>query len=147
MHNSANTVRRAVIGAIEARRITNELFSKSQWFAVEPWPDDHWTITVMAENERLLEQLVSGVVHREIRHTLVLSCAHAPDDAAGLEAVERWGTADAYGWTFHTAKDQAQSDRPPWLLTLLAAAADIGCTYLRLDRDGPIDRHLPAFDG
>lgn len=36
------------------------LLDQSQWFQVEPWPDDHWRVSVKVENKGLLQRIQSA---------------------------------------------------------------------------------------
>jgi hypothetical protein len=43
-----------------AQDIVHDLLVRSQWFQVEPLPDDQYEITVKTENEALLKRLVGS---------------------------------------------------------------------------------------
>lgn len=46
-----------VESALDAKALAMGLISRSQWFAVEPQPDDIWEFTVKRENANLLSKL------------------------------------------------------------------------------------------
>jgi hypothetical protein len=49
------TFEKVVKGQKLVTRVTNLLIRRSQWFSVEPLPDNQWAVRVKAENEVLLE--------------------------------------------------------------------------------------------
>jgi hypothetical protein len=48
-----------LIGESRARKVINELITKSQWFEVTPYPGDIWVISVKYENENMLRRLIA----------------------------------------------------------------------------------------
>lgn len=51
------TISMIVTGESATRTVALELIRQSQWFEIEPLPDDKFEITVKAENERVLQDL------------------------------------------------------------------------------------------
>lgn len=50
-------IHRTFYGESKMREAINALITASQWFQVEPWPNDEWVISVKKENERLLNTI------------------------------------------------------------------------------------------
>lgn len=44
----------------DTRRIVDQLFKRSQWFAVTPLPDGEFDVTVKEENRRMLSNMRQG---------------------------------------------------------------------------------------
>lgn len=46
-----------MVGEDETRKVVDGLFAHSQWFQIEPLPNDVWGISVKEENKALLHDL------------------------------------------------------------------------------------------
>ena len=81
-----------------------------------------------------------------ISQVLELSTAHLTFDEAQNAAVDRVAamTCD-YGWLFSTAATIDEKELPN-LKKALELAKSLGCTYLRLDADGPTTSALGHFE-
>lgn len=84
-----------------------------------------------------------------------ISTAHITEaDAKALkEMVEHWNPAlivyelAEYGWLIYVSQfPLLNANISPELQHLLEAARAQGCTFLRLDRDGPVIDGLPTFE-
>ncbi len=81
-----------------------------------------------------------------ISQVLELSTGHLTFDEAQSPAVDAVAamTCD-YGWLFSTASTVDDAELPN-LKKVFAFAKSLGCSYLRLDADGPTSDALPHFD-
>jgi hypothetical protein len=81
-----------------------------------------------------------------ISQVLELSTAHLTFDEAQNAAVDRVAamTCD-YGWLFSTASTVDETELPN-LKKALEFAKSLGCSYLRLDSDGPTTPALAQFE-
>lgn len=81
-----------------------------------------------------------------ISQVLELSTAHLTFDEAQSPAVDAVAamTCD-YGWLFSTASTVDEAALPN-LKKVLDFAKSLGCSYLRLDADGPMSEALSRFE-
>ena len=100
----------------------------------------------------LAKHKVASNAGPEIAQTLFLSTAHIEETtAASLEAdmdfsltVFRKGD---YGWFIYVnSPDLVMAYLPDGLLACVKYAKDLGCAWICLDMDGPIDGNLPSYD-
>ena len=92
---------------------------------------------------------MSGKSKREIGTFMVFSTRHiSHEDAEQLPQDPGRFAADEYQfwvWTGYAAKDPCGPDLSPTVRNLLKIAKAEGCTYIRLDGDGPVYEDLPQF--
>jgi hypothetical protein len=82
-------------------------------------------------------------MHPDISKMLTLSTRHVP--LKELPAVARAAFADnAYCWLLYVG--DPDTDDAPALANLVALAKSRGCSWLRLDQDGPVEPELPSWD-
>lgn len=91
-----------------------------------------------------------------VRTFLDLSTRHLPERVmnAPLNSIEGVvAFQDEYGewlWVPQEVVAHAQAylghGFPPFVLAIQSYARSLGCDYIRLDRDGPIDPQLPTWD-
>ncbi|MBB2157354.1 hypothetical protein HLH33_13705 [Gluconacetobacter diazotrophicus] len=100
---------------------------------------------------------MANVPSGNVQRVLDLSVGHLPRvDRDWLERVRKTGDAwppalclaGANGWLFSVVPDLALdlSDHLVALPAILARAWALGCDYVILDSDGPVDEVLPFFE-
>ena len=91
----------------------------------------------------------------EMQKTFVVSTTHiTEEEAEKLSGFWVGGKhpvydLDGYAWLIHVAKEDGKMAGPelPNVLALMEKAFELGCSHLRLDRDGPVyAKEFPVFD-
>ena len=93
---------------------------------------------------------MSGKSKREIGTFMVFSTRHiSQEDAEQLTQDPGRFAADEYQfwvWTGYVDEDPYGPRLSPTVRNLLTIAKAEGCTYIRLDGDGPVYEDLPQFE-